>query len=392
MALLDEGRARLLAAQRALELGRGGVSRVAKLTGMSRVTITRGVADLRDPKTLKRLQAGRSRRYGGGRKGVKVTDPGLIRALTTILDESTMGDPMAVLKWTNKSTRTIADELKQQGHPVSHVTVASILASLDYSLQATRRRFEGEQHVDRDAQFQYINATVKEFMVSGDPVISVDTKKREFIGRFKNAGQTYRPRGEPQESNAYDYRSQADGIAHPYGAYDEARNEGFVNVGVSADTAEFAVESIRRWWKMVGKPTYPKATRLLICADGGGSNGSRRRTWKWQLHNLATELDVPITVCHYPPGTSKWNKIEHRLFSQISSNWRGKMLVDYQTVVDLIGNTKTRTGLKVKALLDTKEYKTGIEISDAEMAAINLKKHETHPVWNYTVSPGQQKP
>ena len=246
--------------------------------------------------------------------------------------------------------------------------------------------------MDRDAQFQYINATVKDFMASGNPVISVDTKKRELIGKFKNAGQTFQPSGNPQESNAYDYRNQADGIARPYGAYDVARNEGFVNVGMSADTAEFAVESIRRWWKMVGKPVYPKAARLLICADGGGSNGSRRRTWKWELSSLATELNVPITVCHYPPGTSKWNKIEHRLFSQISSNWRGKMLVDYKTVINLIGNTKTKTGLKVKALLDTKEYRTGIEISDAEMASINMKQHKTHPVWNYTISPSKKEP
>jgi hypothetical protein len=388
--LLDEAPARLMAAQRAQEQGRGGVTRVAKLTGFSRTTLTKGMAELLNPKALRRIEGGRSRRFGGGRRRCDVVDPGLIRALTIILEETTVGDPMSALKWTNKSTRTLADELTQQKHPVSRGTVARLLVDMEYTLQVNVKALEGEQHVDRDAQFQYINSMVKDFLTSGNPVTSVDTKKRELVGRFKNAGQSLRPRGKPQRVNTYDYRSQADGIAIPFGTYDVAKNQGLVNVGVSADTSEFAVESIRRWWKVLGKPTYPKASRLLVCADGGGSNGSRRRTWKWQLQQLATELQVPITVCHYPPGTSKWNKIEHRLFSQISLNWRGKALVDYETIINLIGNTKTRTGLQVKALLDKKEYQKGVEISNQQMESLALKAHETHPTWNYTISPATQ--
>lgn len=387
LSVVDEAPARLMAAQRALELGSGGISRVSDLTGFSRTTISRGIADLRDPKAMKRIESGRSRRFGAGRKRVEAGNAALIRALTKILEETTIGDPMSVLKWTNKSTRTLSDELTKQGHAISRGTVARLLGELGYSLQVNVKRFEGDQHVDRDAQFQYINAKVKEFMQAGDPVISVDTKKRELVGAFKNNGKALRPRGRPQEVNAYDFRSLADGVAVPYGTYDVGKNQGLVNVGMSADTSEFAVESIRRWWKVLGRPTYPKAARLLVCGDGGGSNGSRRRTWKWELQQLANELAVPITVCHYPPGTSKWNKIEHRLFSHISLNWQGKALVDYETIINLIGNTKTRTGLQVKALLDEKEYKTGIEITDEQMESIRLKRHTTHPTWNYTIAP-----
>ena len=384
---LDEAAGRLLAAQRALELGHGGITRVARLTGLSRTTITRGMADLRDPRTLRRVQEGRSRRFGAGRPRVEAVYPALKRFLSDILDETTAGDPMCALKWTNKSTRTIAEELTRRGHSVSRGTISRLLEEMEYSLQANVKMLEGESHINRDAQFQYINSIVKDFLGAGDPVISVDTKKRELVGRFKNPGKSLRPQGRPQKVNTYDFPDLAEGVAIPYGTFDIARNQGLVNVGTSSDTSEFAVESIRRWWKVLGKPTYPKAIRLLICADGGGSNGSRRRTWKMELQQLAGELGVPVTVCHYPPGTSKWNKVEHRLFSFISLNWKGKALVDYRTVIQLIGNTRTRTGLQVKALLDKRKYQKGIEVTAAQMEGLRLTRHELHPTWNYTLSP-----
>lgn len=386
---LEEAAGRLLAAQRALELGRGGVTHMAQLTGLSRTTITRGISDLRDPRALQRVREGRSRRTGAGRKRADVIFPALKRSLGDLLDETTVGDPMCSLKWANKSTRTLGAELAREGHNVSHGTVARLVRELGYSLQANVKSLEGESHVDRDAQFQYINTVVKEFMETGDPVISVDSKKRELVGSFKNSGRSLRPRGKPQKVNTYDYRDLADGIAIPYGTFDVAQNQGLVNVGTSSDTSEFAVESIRRWWLTLGRHTYPKARRLLICADGGGSNGSRRRTWKLNLQQLADEIAIPVTVCHYPPGTSKWNKIEHRLFSFISLNWKGKALVDYETVIQLIGNTRTKTGLQVKALLDTATYKKGVEVTDDQMNGLRLSKHEIHPTWNYTLSPPQ---
>lgn len=384
---LPEGQARLLAAQKALELGRGGVSRVALITGLSRTTVSQGISDLRNPGAIQRLRDGRSRRKGGGRKRSESVAPGLRRTLERVLEESTAGDPMGALKWTNLSTRLIAGELAKRGYRISAVTVGRYVTELGYSLQLNVKALEGSQHVDRERQFQHINKVVTEYLATGDPVVSVDTKKRELVGQFKNAGRTLRPRGQPRKVNTSDYPDQADGVAIPFGTYDVGRNAALVNVGTTYDTSDFAVESIRRWWAMLGKPTYPKATRLLICADGGGSNGSRRRLWKLRLQDLASELGIPVSVCHYPPGTSKWNKIEHRLFSFISLNWQGKPLVDYETVVQLIGNTRTKTGLRVSALLDTNQYQRGIEVSDEQMANIRLNPDLELPAWNYTIMP-----
>ncbi len=294
---------------------------------------------------------------------------------------------MSLLKWTNKSTRMIAEELTRRGYPMTGVTVARCLHDLGYSLQANVKSIEGPQHPDRDAQFRYINSEVKSFMRSGDPVVSVDTKKKELVGAFRNAGRTWRPRGEPAEAFTHDFPHLGRGKAIPYGTYDVAKDRALVNVGVTHDTAEFAVESIRRWWTMLGRRTYPQTSRLLICADAGGSNGNRLRSWKLNLQELANDLGLPITVSHYPPGTSKWNKIEHRLFSFISMNWKGIPLVSYQTVVNLIGGTRTRSGLKVKAMLDTRHYQPGRKVSSREMRELHLKGHSFHPDWNYTLSP-----
>jgi len=313
--------------------------------------------------------------------------PGLEKDLVRILEETTAGDPMSHLKWTNKSTRTMAEELGRRGHDVSHVTVARCLHGMDYSLQANVKTLEGAQHPDRDRQFRYINAQVSAFMGSGDPVLSVDTKKKELVGAFANKGRRWRKGGTPDRVLVHDFPTTADGKAIPYGSYDVARDEAFVNVGITHDTAEFAVESIRRWWRMLGKKAYPKARRLLICADAGGSNGNRLRLWKVELQRFSDQLRIPITVCHYPPGTSKWNKIEHRLFSFVSMNWKGRPLVSYEAIVNLIGNTRTKTGLKVKAMLDVKRYEKGQKIADDQMEALRLKRHAFHGDWNYTVAP-----
>jgi hypothetical protein len=387
MTTLNEYQARLFVAQKALELGRGGTSRLSKLTGMSRVTITSGRNELRGGRKLREAGVGRVRAPGGGRKRVEETDPALQRSLQAIVEETTAGDPMSPLKWTSKSTRTIAGELAREGHPVSNVTVARCLAKMGYTLQANVKAREGPQHPNRDAQFRYRNRQVKSFRHSGDPVISVDTKKKELVGAFKNAGRKWMPRGKTDEVSAYDFPSQAEGKAIPYGAYDIARNRAVVNVGVTHETAEFAVESIRRWWRIDGRGHYREARRLLICADSGGRNGSRPRAWKVHLQELSDETGMAITVCHYPPGTSKWNKIEHRLFSFISLNWKGKPLINFETVVNLIGGTRTKTGLKVKAILDTNQYETGVELSKKDMDELLLRRHKTHPDWNYTLSP-----
>jgi Rhodopirellula transposase DDE domain len=385
---LNELQARLFVAQRALELGRGGVSHLSRLTGMSRPTIKRGAAELEGKEPLPSAM-GRVRTPGAGRKPIEETDPKLKRELARLIDESTAGDPMSLLKWTGKSTRTLADELTRRDHPVSWVTVARCLHEMDYSLQANVKSLEGEQHPDRDAQFRHINTEVKAFLKSGDPVVSVDTKKKELVGAFKNGGRAWRRQGEPEEVFTHDFPHLGQGKAIPYGTYDVARDQGVVNVGVSHDTAEFAVESIRRWWWLLGRKNYPHAKRLLICADAGGSNGHRLRAWKVHLQSLASELGIPISVSHYPPGTSKWNKIEHRLFSFITINWRGVPLVNYETVVALIGGTCTRSGLKVKALLDTREYETGVAVSDEQITDLNLRGHSFHPDWNYTLLPAK---
>ena len=297
---------------------------------------------------------------------------------------------MSALRWTNKSTQSMAVELTRSGLPVSDKTVARCLREMEYSLQLNRKTKEGPQHPNRDAQFRYINRQEALFRASGDPVISVDTKKKELVGAFQNKGRTWRPQGQPYPVNVHDFPSQAEGKAIPYGTYDVLQNRAVVNVGTSHDTAEFAVESIRRWWKMDGRRRYSGAGRLLICADAGGSNSSRGRAWKVNLQALADEIRMPITVCHYPPGTSKWNRVEHRLFSFISLTWRGQPLWNYETVVNLIGATRTETGLKVKAVLDTNEYETGVEVSKAQMQELRIRRHRTHPDWNYTLSPRHQ--
>jgi len=384
---LNEAQARLFVAERALEMGRGGISRLSKLTGMSRLTIYKGAAELRGKGRLIVAQAGRIRRAGGGRKRVEEVAPAIRRELRRIVEESTAGDPMSLLKWTSKSTRAMAEELTRRGHPVSAVTVGRCLHEMGYSLQANVKTLEGPQHPDRDAQFRYINSQVKSFLRSGAPVISVDTKKKELVGAFANAGRTWQPKGEPTAVMTHDFPHLGKGKAIPYGAYDVAQDRALVNVGVTHDTAAFAVESIRRWWRWLGRKTYPKASRLLICADAGGSNGNRLRAWKLHLQSLANQIGVAIAVSHYPPGTSKWNKIEHRLFSFISMNWKGVPLVSYQTVVNLIGSTKTRSGLTVKALLDTKDYATGEQITASQMHNLNLRGHSFHPDWNYTLAP-----
>jgi len=390
LATLNEAQARWFLAREVLARGRGGLKAMHEATGVSRPTILKGIRELR---TKKALPSGeRIRRPGGGRKRVEAVDPRWEQALDRIMDENTAGDPMSLLRWTNKSTARIAEELTRQGHSASDETVRRRLRALGYSLQANVKNLEEGSGVGRDEQFRYLNRQVKQYLVRGEPVLSVDTKKKERVGNFKNSGQTWRPQGEPLEVNTYDYPHLGEGPAIPYGAYDVHRNEGFVNVGISHGTAEFAVESLRRGWKLFGRRHYPQARRLLLCADGGGSNGSRNRAWKYYLQQLADQLGLEVTVGHYPPGTSKWNKIEHRLFSFISLNWKGQPLVSYETVVNLIGATRTKTGLRVRAELDAKTYEAGIKISDAQMERINLRPHSTHPLWNYTISPRSISP
>ena len=391
LATLNEAQARVFVAQRALEEGRGGVSRLSRLTGMSRPTIMKGIAALKRKGSLGGRESGRVRQPGGGRKRVEDVAPAVERELKKILDDATAGDPMGPLKWTNKSTRTMAAELARKGHDVSHVTVARCLREMGYSLQGNVKTLEGTQHPDRDQQFRYINKQVSKFMRSKDPVVSVDTKKKELIGAFEHRGQTWKKKGQPVPVFVHDFPSMAEGKAIPYGTYDVARDEALVNVGVTHETAEFAVASIRRWWRMLGRRSYPQAKRLLVCADAGGSNGSRLRSWKLHLQKLSDQLQLPITVCHYPPGTSKWNTIEHRLFSFVSMNWKGKPLVSYEAVVNLVGSTTTRTGLKVKAMLDKKTYATGQKVSDREMNELRLKSHTFHGDWNYTLQPRQAR-
>jgi hypothetical protein len=354
---------------------------------MSRTTITKAAAMLNSGKKLPLAEAGRIREAGGGRKKVENAAPGLQAQLGKILEETSAGDPMSALRWTNKSTEAMAEELTKQGYPVSDKTVARCLREMGYSMQLNQKTREGPQHRNRDQQFRYINRQVESFRKSGDPVLSVDTKKKELVGAFRNGGRTWRPKGEPYRVNVHDFPSMAKGKAIPYGAYEIGEDRAVVNVGVTHDTAEFAVESIRRWWKLVGRKRKQAARRLLICADGGGSNSSRSRAWKLHLQGLADELGIAVTVCHYPPGTSKWNKIEHRLFSFISLTWKGQPLINYETVVNLIGATKTKSGLRVKALLDTNEYETGLKVTKSQMDSLRIRRHKTHPNWNYTLKP-----
>ena len=384
-ALQNEVQKRRLAATLALELGWGGITTVEKLTGTSHTTIRKGIQEIQNEEEINLKE--RIRKPGGGRKKLDLKDPTIMVDLEKIMDENTAGDPMGSLKWTNKSTYNIANELNHKGHELSPDTVGRLLKKMGYSLQANVKTKEGGTEPERDNQFRYLNKQVKDYIKKQDPVISVDTKKRELVGNFKNTGRTYRKKGEPEEVNVYDFLTKAIGVAIPYGIYDVSENNGFVNVGVSYDTSEFAVESIRRWWDIIGKDNYPNAERLLICADSGGSNGRRRKGWKFFLQKLANEIRIPLSVCHLPPGTSKWNKIEHRMFSFISMNWKGKPLINYETIINLISSTKTKTGLTVLARLDEKEYCKGRKFTNDEMEKLNIQIHKQCPKWNYTIEP-----
>jgi len=384
---LDERAKRLMAAGEARQLGYGGVSVVSRACGLSRVTITKALAELDSAP----LETGRVRRSGGGRRSLVDLDPELPAALESLVDPLSRGDPESPLRWTSKSTRVLAAELAGQDHPVSHEKVAQILRSLDYSLQGNRKTEEGKDHPDRDAQFQHINATVKGALAKDLPVVSVDTKKKELIGNYVNEGRQWRPGKTPVKVNGHDFPDPTVPRAYPYGIYDLGRNTGFVNIGTDHDTAAFAVASIKGWWRHEGKRLYPKARSLLITADGGGSNGYRIRLWKYELQKLANSIGLAITVCHFPPGTSKWNKVEHRLFSFISSNWRGEPLRDYETIVNLIAGTTTAKGLKVTCRLDHRNYPVGRKISDEEFATVNLIPHEFHGEWNYSIRPTRER-
>jgi len=379
---LDERQQRLWVGVEARAWGRGGISAVARATGVSRARVSRAVKELDEP--AEALPVGRVRRAGAGRKPITETDPGLVDALEALVDPVTRGDPMSPLKWTSKSTRTLAATLTDQGHPVSSWTVGKLLHTLGYSLQAAAKTREGNQHPDRDAQFRYLTGQVRAFMDAGDPVVSVDTKKKELVGTYKNGGSEWQPAGEPVETNVHDFIG-AEGKAIPDGVYDVAANTGWVSVGTDHDTSSLAVATLRRWWPLMGQPLYPTASRLLVCADGGGSNGSRTRLWKVELAALAAETGLEVTVCHLPPGASKWNKIEHRLFSHISMNWRGRPLESHETIVQLIAATTTHTGLKVQAELDEGTYPKGVKITDQQMAALPLDRHEFYGDWNYTL-------
>ena len=381
--LLDERSRRLLAAAESQVAGRGGISAVSRATGISRQVIRRGVAELQEPA----LRAGRIRRAGGGRKKAVDLDRSLKTDLQSLLESTTRGDPEAPLRWTCKSVRQLTAELQRLQHTISHQVVADLLHEMGYSLQANRKTKEGAQHPDRNAQFEHLNSKVKWCLARKQPVISVDTKKKELVGDFKNNGREWRPEGDPEKVRSHDFIDKKLGKATPYGIYDIGRNTGWVNVGVDHDTAEFAVESIRRWWLSMGREVYPQATRLLITADSGGSNGSRLRLWKLELQKLADQTSLRIAVCHFPPGTSKWNKIEHRLFSFISQNWRAKPLLSLQVIVRLIAATTTATGLKVHSELDTRSYRSGIRVSEREISQINLRPSKFHGDWNYEIHP-----
>jgi hypothetical protein len=382
--VLNERTRRLLAAAEAVAYGRGGGVAVARATGVSRRAIRRGISELGGTASL---PEGRVRRPGGGRKSAVEKYPGLRDALEGLVEPTTRGDPESALRWTCKSVRNLAEELTRQGYEVSHQVVAELLHDLEYSLQGNRKVLEGSQHPDRNAQFEYLNDQVQRQVTAGQPAISVDAKKKELVGPFKNGGRELRPKGQPEPVRVHDFVDKDLGRATPYGVYDLARNQGWVTVGIDHDTAEFAVASIQHWWQTLGQAAYPEATSLLITADGGGSNGSRLRLWKLELQRFADESGLELRVCHLPPGTSKWNKIEHRLFSYITQNWRGKPLVSYAAIVSLIAATKTRSGLTVACHLDEGTYPTGRKVSDADLAAINLHRDEFHGEWNYRIRP-----
>jgi hypothetical protein len=384
---LNERARRMVAASEAVGLGYGGISMVSRACGLSRVTITKGIQELH----AEPMAAGRIRRPGAGRPKLTDVDPSLPEALETLVEPLARGDPESPLRWTCKSTRLLAQALSGQDHPVSHEKVAQILRSMDYSLQGNRKTEEGEGHPDRDAQFQYINDQVRRALATHRPVISVDTKKKELVGNYENQGQRWRKAKTPVAVNGHDFPDPSVPRAYPYGIYDLGRNTGFVNVGTDHDTSAFAVASIRGWWRAEGRRLYGHSRQLLITADGGGSNGYRRRTWKAELQKLADETCLSLHVCHFPPGTSKWNKVEHRLFSFISSNWRGEPLRDYETVVRLIAHTTTAKGLRVTCRLDRRQYPIGRKVSDEEYVSLHLKPHTFHGEWNYLIQPRQKK-
>jgi hypothetical protein len=382
--LLDERTRRLLAANEARALGRGGISKVSRACGLSRKAIAKGIGEIEIGTAL---PPGRVRRPGAGRRKITARDPRLAGALERLIEPETRGDPESPLRWTCKSTRTLAAQLTRRRHPISHMKVAQLLHGQGYSLQSNRKTKEGRDHSDRDAQFRYINTRVKRALAEGTPVISVDTKKKELVGDYANGGRQWLPAKTPVKVQGHDFPHPDVPRAYPYGVYDLERNTGFVNVGTDHDTGAFAVASIRGWWRHEGRRMYPQAKDVLITADAGGSNGSRLRLWKVELQKLADETGLSLSVCHFPPGTSKWNKIEHRLFSFISSNWRGEPLRDYETVVKLISRTATAKGLRVTCRLDRRKYPTGRRVTDQEMKRVNLERHKFHGDWNYTIRP-----
>jgi transposase len=384
---LNEATLRLWAAVEARALGRGGVTTVAKASGLSRTTIYAGLRELDARPRAEAQGSDRIRARGGGRKRLINKDPGLLTDLDALVEPNTRGDPQSPLRWTCKSTPRLAEELQAKGHTVSQRTVCDLLAHLGYSLQATRKLREGGRHDDRDAQFAYIAAKVAQYQRDGDPVVSVDTKKKELVGDFKNAGREWQPKGQPEAVRVYDFIDPQLGKVAPYGVYDISANQGWVSVGITHDTAEFAVETIRRWWREMGRPLYPTARRLLITADCGGSNGYRVRLWRFALQRLADESATTIQVCHFPPGTSKWNKIEHRLFCHITQNWRGRPLLSREVVINLIGQTTTAAGLRIHAELDDNDYPAGIKVSDEMLADLALERDDFHGEWNYRLKP-----
>ena len=385
---LTERTRRLWAATEARALGHGGIAKVERATGVSRSTIARGLRELESGVTL---GPGRTRRGGGGRKKATEKDPGLLIDLEALVEPTASGDPDSPLRWTSKSVRNLADELRVMGHEASHQLAADLLHELGYSLQANRKTREGPQHADRDAQFRYVNDAVRRFQQEKQPAISVDTKKKELIGDFKNPGRDWRPKGQPETVRVHDFLIPEQGKAIPYGVYDLTRNQGWVSVGITHDTASFAVNAIRSWWKRMGRSSYPNANALLITADAGGSNGPRVRLWKWELQRFANRTGLSVTVCHLPPGTSKWNKIEHRLFSHIAMNWRGRPLASLATIVSLIGSTKTDQGLRVRSEIDPRSYAKGVGVTAEQMAKIRLEPHAFHGDWNYTIRPAKAR-
>jgi hypothetical protein len=385
--MLDERARRLMAASEAMMLAYGGVSVVHRASGLSRQAIARGIREIQQGEQGATLAPGRIRRPGAGRKPVTVRDPALLEALDCLIEPVTLGDPESPLRWVCKSTRVLAAALSRQGHPISHVKLAHLLHGQHFSLQGTRKTEEGADHPDRDGQFRHINAVVRRALAAGIPVISVDTKKKELLGNFANAGRQWRRAKEPLRVQTHDFPTPAVPRAYPYGIYDLGRNAGFVNVGTDHDTGAFAVASIRGWWRAEGRFLYPQVPQIVITADAGGSNGARLRLWKWELQQFADETRRTLAVCHFPPGTSKWNKVEHRLFSFISSNWRGEPLRDYETIVNLIARTTTAKGLKVICRLDRRRYKTGRKITEAQMKQVNIERHRFHGDWNYIIKP-----